>query len=157
MRDFLKRGIAVHHSGILPILKEVIEMLFSRGLVKVSQSRRVPTISQEINIYLSIYSTLFSARYCLPLKHSPWGSTCPPGPWCSTTSGNTTGPGSETCCQVCLFPSFNLKHFTSVWIRFKKQTAELNHFICVLRWIHPDGGQSGPQRPGRHRHRHHSV
>ncbi|KAM6899889.1 superkiller complex protein 2 [Xenentodon cancila] len=34
-RDLLKRGIAVHHSGILPILKEVIEMLFSRGLVKV--------------------------------------------------------------------------------------------------------------------------
>lgn len=38
MRDLLKRGIAVHHSGILPILKEVIEMLFSRGLVKVSQA-----------------------------------------------------------------------------------------------------------------------
>ncbi|XP_070840118.1 superkiller complex protein 2 [Chaetodon trifascialis] len=35
MRDLLKRGIAVHHSGILPILKEVTEMLFSRGLVKV--------------------------------------------------------------------------------------------------------------------------
>ncbi|XP_062266120.1 helicase SKI2W [Platichthys flesus] len=35
MRGLLKRGIAVHHSGILPILKEVIEMLFSRGLVKV--------------------------------------------------------------------------------------------------------------------------
>ncbi|TSK28272.1 Helicase SKI2W [Bagarius yarrelli] len=36
MRDLLKRGIAVHHSGILPILKEVIEMLFSRGLVKMA-------------------------------------------------------------------------------------------------------------------------
>lgn len=36
MRNLLKRGIAVHHSGILPILKEVTEMLFSRGLVKVS-------------------------------------------------------------------------------------------------------------------------
>lgn len=35
MRDLLKRGLAVHHSGILPILKEVTEMLFSRGLVKV--------------------------------------------------------------------------------------------------------------------------
>ncbi|XP_038045840.1 helicase SKI2W-like [Patiria miniata] len=34
MRDLLKRGIAVHHSGILPILKEMIEMLFQRGLVK---------------------------------------------------------------------------------------------------------------------------
>lgn len=34
--DLLKRGIGVHHSGILPILKEVVEMLFSKGLVKVS-------------------------------------------------------------------------------------------------------------------------
>ncbi|KAL5012765.1 hypothetical protein ScPMuIL_011316 [Solemya velum] len=35
MEDVLKRGIGVHHSGILPILKEVVEMLFQRGLVKV--------------------------------------------------------------------------------------------------------------------------
>ncbi|XP_078502024.1 superkiller complex protein 2 [Lissotriton helveticus] len=35
MVELLKRGIGVHHSGILPILKEVIEMLFTRGLVKV--------------------------------------------------------------------------------------------------------------------------
>ncbi|XP_053577924.1 SKI2 subunit of superkiller complex protein [Bombina bombina] len=33
--DLLKRGIGIHHSGILPILKEVVEMLFSRGLVKI--------------------------------------------------------------------------------------------------------------------------
>ncbi|RKO97190.1 DSHCT-domain-containing protein, partial [Caulochytrium protostelioides] len=31
----LMRGIAVHHSGLLPILKEVVEILFTRGLVKV--------------------------------------------------------------------------------------------------------------------------
>ena len=35
MGDLLKRGIGTHHSGILPILKEVVEMLFQRGLVKV--------------------------------------------------------------------------------------------------------------------------
>ncbi|XP_072890914.1 superkiller complex protein 2 [Hemitrygon akajei] len=35
MVQLLKRGIGVHHSGILPILKEVIEMLFARGLVKI--------------------------------------------------------------------------------------------------------------------------
>jgi superfamily II RNA helicase len=28
----------VHHSGILPILKEVVEMLFQRALVKVGDS-----------------------------------------------------------------------------------------------------------------------
>lgn len=31
----LRRGIGIHHSGLLPILKEVIELLFQEGLVKV--------------------------------------------------------------------------------------------------------------------------
>ncbi|KAF9928398.1 hypothetical protein FBU30_002396 [Linnemannia zychae] len=35
MRDLLSRGIAVHHSGLLPIMKEMVEILFARGLVKV--------------------------------------------------------------------------------------------------------------------------
>lgn len=30
----LEKGIAVHHSGILPILREMIEMLFSKGYIK---------------------------------------------------------------------------------------------------------------------------
>lgn len=31
----LKRGIGIHHSGLLPILKEVIEILFQESLIKV--------------------------------------------------------------------------------------------------------------------------
>ena len=31
----LERGIAYHHSGLLPILKEIVEVLFGKGLVKV--------------------------------------------------------------------------------------------------------------------------
>lgn len=30
----LKRGIGVHHGGLLPILKEVVEILFAEGLIK---------------------------------------------------------------------------------------------------------------------------
>ena len=30
----LKRGIGIHHSGLLPILKETIEILFGEGLIK---------------------------------------------------------------------------------------------------------------------------
>lgn len=33
--DSLKRGIGVHHAGILPIVKEVTEVLFQRGLVRI--------------------------------------------------------------------------------------------------------------------------
>ncbi|KII94033.1 hypothetical protein PLICRDRAFT_171718 [Plicaturopsis crispa FD-325 SS-3] len=35
MRDLLTRGIGVHHGGLLPIVKEVVEILFARGLVKI--------------------------------------------------------------------------------------------------------------------------
>ncbi|CCU76706.1 hypothetical protein BGHDH14_bgh06440 [Blumeria hordei DH14] len=35
IRDMLGRGIAVHHGGLLPIVKEVVEMLFAQTLVKV--------------------------------------------------------------------------------------------------------------------------
>lgn len=34
MAGLLERGIGVHHSGILPILKEIIELLFQNGVVK---------------------------------------------------------------------------------------------------------------------------
>ncbi|XP_069739057.1 superkiller complex protein 2, partial [Phaenicophaeus curvirostris] len=34
LSELLLRGIGVHHGGVLPLLKEVVEMLFSQGLVK---------------------------------------------------------------------------------------------------------------------------
>ncbi|XGW25717.1 hypothetical protein V3C99_006824 [Haemonchus contortus] len=35
MKELCMRGFAVHHSGILPILKEVVELLFQKGYVKI--------------------------------------------------------------------------------------------------------------------------
>ncbi|VFQ98227.1 unnamed protein product [Cuscuta campestris] len=35
IQSLLRRGIGVHHAGLLPIVKEVVEMLFCRGVVKV--------------------------------------------------------------------------------------------------------------------------
>lgn len=35
IRELLSRGIAVHHGGMLPIVKEVVEILFAKTLVKV--------------------------------------------------------------------------------------------------------------------------
>lgn len=34
LRDLLKKGIAFHHSGLLPMLKEIVEILFAKGLIK---------------------------------------------------------------------------------------------------------------------------
>ena len=33
--DLLKKGVAYHHSGLVPILKETIEIIFSKGFIKV--------------------------------------------------------------------------------------------------------------------------
>ncbi|OJJ81640.1 SKI complex RNA helicase subunit SKI2 [Aspergillus glaucus CBS 516.65] len=35
LRDLLSRGVAVHHGGLLPIMKEIVEILFARSLVKI--------------------------------------------------------------------------------------------------------------------------
>ncbi|KAJ9600504.1 hypothetical protein L9F63_009194 [Diploptera punctata] len=57
LEDLLKRGIGVHHSGILPILKEIVEMLFQKGLVK----RKIKKLHLEgINRqHLSVNSVTF--------------------------------------------------------------------------------------------------
>lgn len=34
IRELIVRGIAFHHSGVLPLLKEVIEILFTKGYIK---------------------------------------------------------------------------------------------------------------------------
>jgi superfamily II RNA helicase len=34
LRSLLEKGIAFHHSGLLPILKEIVEILFSKGFIK---------------------------------------------------------------------------------------------------------------------------
>ncbi|KAL9658566.1 hypothetical protein ABK040_006104 [Willaertia magna] len=35
MKELLKKGVGIHHSGLLPIVKEIVEILFSKGLIKV--------------------------------------------------------------------------------------------------------------------------
>lgn len=35
IRDLAIKGIAVHHAGLIPVFKEIIEMLFSKNLIKV--------------------------------------------------------------------------------------------------------------------------
>lgn len=44
----LRRGIGIHHSGLLPVLKEVVELLFQAGLVKVLFSTE--TFSMGLNM-----------------------------------------------------------------------------------------------------------
>lgn len=43
----LKRGIGVHHSGLLPILKEVIEIMFQENLIKVLPFVNPPSLPRK--------------------------------------------------------------------------------------------------------------
>lgn len=48
MLPLLKRGIGIHHGGLLPIVKEVIELLFQEGLLKILFTTE--TFSMGINM-----------------------------------------------------------------------------------------------------------
>ncbi|GBC10110.1 hypothetical protein RclHR1_09340009 [Rhizophagus clarus] len=48
IKELLKRGIAVHHGGLLPIIKEMVEILFGKKLVKVLFATE--TFSMGINM-----------------------------------------------------------------------------------------------------------
>lgn len=52
MLPLLMRGIGVHHSGLIPILKEVIEILFQEGLIKVWVTCNIRVISLSIFKYI---------------------------------------------------------------------------------------------------------
>lgn len=39
MQELLQKGVGIHHSGILPILREIVEMLFQSGVVKVTSQK----------------------------------------------------------------------------------------------------------------------
>jgi len=40
----LRAGIGVHHSGLLPIVKELTELLFQEHLIKVRPARSLPVL-----------------------------------------------------------------------------------------------------------------
>ena len=44
----LKKGIGIHHSGLLPLLKETIEILFSEGLIKVKISDKLHSYDVQL-------------------------------------------------------------------------------------------------------------
>ncbi|KAK1443673.1 ATP-dependent RNA helicase ski2-like protein [Babesia gibsoni] len=48
MLPLLKKGIGIHHGGLLPIIKEIVEILFQEGLIKVLLSTE--TFSMGVNM-----------------------------------------------------------------------------------------------------------
>jgi superfamily II RNA helicase len=54
--SLLEKGIATHHSGMMPILREIVEMLFSKGYVKLLFC----TESVAIGLNLPVKTTIFT-------------------------------------------------------------------------------------------------
>ncbi|GAB4827250.1 Antiviral helicase ski2 [Ancistrocladus abbreviatus] len=47
VQSLLHRGIGVHHAGLLPIVKEVVEMFFCRGVIKLQVEFKLPASPEE--------------------------------------------------------------------------------------------------------------
>ena len=59
LREILISGIGVHHAGLLPIIKETIEILYSRGLIKVLFA----TTSFSIGLNMPTRTVVFTDLY----------------------------------------------------------------------------------------------
>ena len=54
--SLLERGVAYHHSGMLPVLREIVELFFARGYIKLLFA----TESVAIGLNLPVKTTIFS-------------------------------------------------------------------------------------------------
>ena len=59
IRQLLQYGLGVHHSGILPILKEIIEILYCKGLIKILFA----TTSFSIGLNMPTRTVVFTDLY----------------------------------------------------------------------------------------------
>lgn len=59
LQEILPSGIGMHHSGLLPILKEAIEVLYSRGLIKILFA----TTSFSIGLNMPTRTVVFTDIY----------------------------------------------------------------------------------------------
>ena len=54
----LKRGVGIHHSGLLPILKEIVELLFGEGLIKILFSTETFSIGLNMPARTVIFTSV---------------------------------------------------------------------------------------------------
>jgi len=64
----LKKGVGIHHSGLLPIIKETIEILFGEGLIKALFATE--TFSMGLN--MPARTVLFTAARKFDGKELRW-------------------------------------------------------------------------------------
>ena len=57
--ELAKKGIAVHHSGLIPVFKEIVEMLFSRNLIKILFATETFSVGLNMPTKTVIFTDVF--------------------------------------------------------------------------------------------------
>ena len=58
MMKILRKGVAIHHSGVLPVLREMVELLFSKGYIKLLFATETFAVGINMPTKTAIFSSL---------------------------------------------------------------------------------------------------
>ena len=57
--SFLEKGVAIHHSGMLPVLREIVEILFQKGYIKLLFATESVAIGLNLPVKTTIFTDIF--------------------------------------------------------------------------------------------------
>ena len=114
----IQKGIAYHHSGMLPILKEIVEILFSRGLIKVLFATETFAIGVNMPTKTVIFSDLekFSNNGLRYLRSDEYNQM----------AGRAGRRGLDKFGNVLLLPTFDLPKENMLKMIMSGKSPELN-------------------------------
>ena len=114
----IQKGVAYHHSGMLPILKEIVEILFSRGLIKVLFATETFAIGVNMPTKTVIFSDLekFSNNGSRYLRSDEYNQM----------AGRAGRRGLDKFGTVLLLPTFDLPKENILKMIMSGKSPELN-------------------------------
>jgi superfamily II RNA helicase len=59
MVQLLRKGVAMHHSGLMPILREIVEILFAKGYIKMLFATESVAIGLNLPVKTCIFTDIF--------------------------------------------------------------------------------------------------
>lgn len=99
VKEMLSKGIAYHHSGLIPILKEIIEIIFKKGLIKVLFA----TETMAVGVNMPTRTVVFTALE----KHTDRGKRYLNTAEFTQMSGRAGRRGIDTLGHVILFNMYD--------------------------------------------------
>lgn len=99
VRKLLNKGIAFHHSGLLPVLKEIIEIIFRKGLIKVLFATETFAVGVNMPTRTVIFTELE--------KHTSAGKRSLNTAEYKQMSGRAGRRGIDTIGNVIIIPVYN--------------------------------------------------